>query len=371
MTSSDSLGSVLVLGGCGFLGHHIIRKLLAADDVSQITALDVDTDSRQVHGARYLVGSITSRSDVMNALQEAKPKVVFHTVSPQALGSPKLFEQVNVEGTHNIINCIQECDFVKALVYTSSSSIMHDNRTDLAAATEDLPVLFHPQQPEIYSHTKAIAEEMVLKANNVGGVRTCAIRPAGMFGEHDRTTAGNIIASAKEGKNKFQIGQNLKLFDWTYVGNNADAQLLAARALLRSHVQEQPHDRKVDGEAFVITNDDPWPFWDFTRAMGTAAGYPIDKEKVYVIPASLMWVFVSIVEYLYWCFTFGTKQPRFTRAKIKYMTIHRYFDISKAKTRLGYMPKVSMEEGIQRTAQWYREIPSEEKKKSEAFRKLA
>jgi sterol-4alpha-carboxylate 3-dehydrogenase (decarboxylating) len=212
---------------------------------------------------------------------------------------------------------------------------------------------------------------MVLKANKVGHVRTCAIRPAGMFGEHDRTTAGNIIGSAKEGKNKYQIGDNSKLFDWTYVGNNADAQLLAARALLRSHVHEQPPDRKVDGEAFVITNDDPWLFWDFTRAMGAAAGYPIDKEKVYVIPASLMWVIVSIVECLYWCFTFGTKQPRFTRAKVKYMTIHRYFDISKAKTRLGFVPKVSMEEGIQKTVQWYREIPIEEKKRSEAFRKLA
>jgi sterol-4alpha-carboxylate 3-dehydrogenase (decarboxylating) len=147
MTSVESLDSVLVLGGCGFLGHHIIRKLLAADDVSQITALDVVTDSRQVNGARYLVGSITSRSDVMSALHEAKPKVIFHTVSPQALGSSKLFKQVNVEGTRTLIECIQECDFVKALVYTSSSSIMHDNRTDLAAATEELPVLFYPQQP--------------------------------------------------------------------------------------------------------------------------------------------------------------------------------------------------------------------------------
>lgn len=151
-----------------------------------------------------------------------------------------------------------------------------------------------PQQTELYSHTKALAEELVLKANNIGGIRTCAIRPAGMFGEGDRTTIGNIIGSAKEGKNKIQIGDNSKLFDWTYVGNNVYPQLLAARALLRSHTEPQPDDRKVDGEAFVITNDNPWPFWDFTRAVGAAAGYPVKKEDVWTIPAGFMWAVVLI-----------------------------------------------------------------------------
>jgi sterol-4alpha-carboxylate 3-dehydrogenase (decarboxylating) len=370
MTSLDTLGSVLVLGGCGFLGHHIVQMLLDADDTSQVTAFDLNIELYRQKGAHYIAGSITSREDITKALEVAKPQVVFHTISPQALGNPKLFNQVNVEGTRILLECVQASDFVKAVVYTSSSSIIHDNRSDLAGVTEDLPLLFFPQQTELYSHTKALAERMILRANNIRGIRTCAIRPAGMFGEGDRTTTGNIISSAKEGKNKIQIGDNSKLFDWTYVGNNAYAQLLAARALLRSHAEPQPDDLKVDGEAFVITNDEPWPFWDFTRAVGAAAGYPIKKDDVYTIPAGLMWFIVLITEYFYSVLTFGTKQPRFTRAKIKYMTIHRYFDISKAKTRLGYVPQVSMEDGIQRTVQWYLSITKDEKDRSEAFRKL-
>ena len=255
-------------------------------------------------------------------------------------------------------------------MYTSSSSVIHDNNSDLAGVKEDLLRLFHPQQPELYSHTKAVTEEMVLSANNVGGVRTCAIRPANMFGEGDRTTTSNIIGAAKEGKNRIQIGDNTKLFDWTYVGNNADAQILAARALLRSHTEEQPADHKVDGEAFVITNDEPWPFWDFTRAVGAAAGYPVKKEDVWVVPAGVMWAIVLVTEGIYWIASWGNRQPRFTRAKVKYMTIHRYFDITKAKTRLGYVPRVSMEEGIQKTVQWYQSIGEEEKKKSEPFQNL-
>jgi sterol-4alpha-carboxylate 3-dehydrogenase (decarboxylating) len=279
MDSVDSLGSVLVFGGCGFLGHHIVQKLLQAPDVSQVTVLDLNTDSSTFEGVRYITGSITSSGDVTRALREAKPGTIFHTVSPQALGNPKLFNEVNVEGTRNLLQCIKNTQTVKALVYTSSSSVIHDNRSDLAGVTEALPLLFLPQQTELYSHTKAIAAEMVLGANTPSGLglRTCALRPAGMFGEGDLTTTGNIIASAKEGKHKIQIGDNSKLFDWTYVGNHADAQLLAARGLLRAYSQPQPADRKIDGEAFVITNDQPWPFWSFLRAMGSAAGYPVSS----------------------------------------------------------------------------------------------
>jgi sterol-4alpha-carboxylate 3-dehydrogenase (decarboxylating) len=233
-----------------------------------------------------------------------------------------------------------------------------------------MPLLYSPQQPELYSHTKAIAEEMVLDANKTGGLRACAIRPAGMFGEGDRTTTGNIIGSAKKGRHKIQIGDNSKLFDWTYVGNNADAQLLAARALLRSLREPQSDDQKVDGEAFVITNDNPWPFWDFTRAVCAAAGYPLEKKDIWAIPARVMWIITTITECLYWCFTFGSKQPRFTRSKLKYMVIHRYFDISKAKTRLGYSPKVSIEEGIQKTVQWYMNMTQQEKETSAPFQKI-
>jgi len=371
MASPDALGKVLVLGGCGFLGHHIVQKLLEANDVSQVTVFDLRTNSQRQEGAEYIAGSITSRDDVMKVLHEAKPRVIFHTISPQALGDESLFQGVNVEGTRTLLECARECGFVKALVYTSSSSVVHDNYSDLVGVTEDLPLLFAPKQTVVYSHTKALAEDMVLKANDIDGIRTCAIRPAGLFGEGDPTTTGNMVSSAKKGKNKNQIGDNSKLFDWSYVGNNADAQLLAARALLRSHTDAHPDDRRVDGEAFVITNDEPWPFWDFYRALGAAAGYPVKKEDVRVIPAGLMWIIAAMLEWLYWCFTLGTKQPLLTRKFLRLTSIHRTFDISKAKTRLGYVPRVGMKEGIRRAAQWYVSITEEEKMQSEAFRKLA
>ncbi|PSN61595.1 hypothetical protein BS50DRAFT_680580 [Corynespora cassiicola Philippines] len=166
------------------------------------------------------------------------------------------------------------------------------------------------------------------------------------------------------------IGSALVLGGGGFLGHHIVQKLLDSKDVIRVTILdletalykiEGAKYMKIDGEAFVITNDDPWPFWDFTRAVRTAAGYSVKKEEIWVIPAGLMWTVALVTECFYWLFTIRTKQPQFTRAKNKYMTIHRYFDISKAKTRLGYAPQVSIEDGIQKTVKWYVSITKEGK----------
>jgi sterol-4alpha-carboxylate 3-dehydrogenase (decarboxylating) len=265
-------------------------------------------------GPDYVAGSITSREDVVSVLNKTKPKVIFRTASPKALTpNMKVFENVNVHGTKILLECAQECGHIKAFVYTSSSSVIHDNHSDIVDATEELPLLFMPQQKEFYSHTKAIAESLVLAANNRSGMLTTIFRPAGFFGEGDVVTVGGIIQNAKEGKAKLQIGANTNLFDWTYVGNYAYAQLLAAKILVRP--QQPPDDMKVDGEAFTITNEEPWPFWDFTRGIAAAAGYPVRSNEVWILPPALMWVLAAVAEWAFWVFTMGQRRLRLQEAK--------------------------------------------------------
>jgi sterol-4alpha-carboxylate 3-dehydrogenase (decarboxylating) len=93
-------------------------------------------------------------------------------------------------------------------------------------------------------------------------------------------TVTSVISNAREGKGRLQIGDGSNVFDWTYVENNAYAQLLAARALLGSYSAHPPAENaRVDGEAFAITNDEPWRFWTFTRALAAAAGHAtLDKD---------------------------------------------------------------------------------------------
>ena len=90
---------VLVLGGCGGLGHHIVQQLLDTKKASDVTAFDI-RDVNRVPGAKYVQGSIASKEDVRSLLETVTPKVIFHTISPTLMGqknTQKLYE--DVEGT--------------------------------------------------------------------------------------------------------------------------------------------------------------------------------------------------------------------------------------------------------------------------------
>jgi sterol-4alpha-carboxylate 3-dehydrogenase (decarboxylating) len=73
---------ILVLGGCGALGHHIIKQLLENKKALDVTAFDICTDVNRVPGAKYVRGSMVSETDVRTVLETVKPKVIMHTVSP-------------------------------------------------------------------------------------------------------------------------------------------------------------------------------------------------------------------------------------------------------------------------------------------------
>ncbi|KAF1976077.1 hydroxysteroid dehydrogenase [Bimuria novae-zelandiae CBS 107.79] len=322
---------VLVLGGCRGLGHHIIKQLLDTKKALDVTAFDVRSDVNRVPGAKYIEGSITSEKDVRSVLETVKPKVIMHTVSPQLMGqknTQKLYEDINT---------------VKALVYTSSSSVIHNNITDLVEATEEGRLFYWPEQTEFYSHTKAMAEDLIQGANQHNGLFTTRLRGTGRM--------------------RFQIGDGTKLFDMTYIGNFAHAHILAAEALLRDSDGRADRDGplKVNGEAFVITNDDHWPFWDLFRAIAAEAGHPVSKDKVTVVPTSVYYALAVIGEWVVWVFSLGSKESNINRRMVKYLTMTRTFDISKAKERLGYRPQVGMQEGIKRAVQYYLEHESDKK----------
>jgi sterol-4alpha-carboxylate 3-dehydrogenase (decarboxylating) len=117
----------------------------------------------------------------------------------------------------------------------------------------------------------------------------------------------------------------------------------------------------VDGEAFNMTNGKPWPFWAVARYVSNLAGYPITEKEVWKIPLVVACFFMAIWEWMYWIATWGGTPP-VTRKMLKYTAQIRTFDIMKARKRLGYEPRVSMEEGFRRGVEWYSTRDVEKKK---------
>lgn len=381
-TIRKELGNVVVIGGCGFLGHHVVNQLIERYTCA-VSVIDIRTTRNrrpESDNVAYYDGDMTNLDSLRHLFEQIKPDVVIHTASPIAVAeTPNDFlYKVNVLGTKNVIQACQDTG-VRALVYTSSASVISDSVTDLINADERWPVLRGQHQTDYYAETKADAEQCVIAANRSGpnnALLTACIRPAGIFGEGDVQLVPPMMDLLFTGKTNFQVGQNDNLFDFTYVGNVAHAHLLAAALLLQtSKLSTAPlNHEKVDGEAFIVTNDSPVYFWDFPRQLWALAGHKKGTEGVWVITKDVGIPLATVSETLLPMFG---KQSKLTRRGIKFSCMTRYYSCTKAKERLGYRPLVGMKEAMRRSvedhlesrkkgeARWWEEKKMQEAKKAQ------
>lgn len=158
------LGSVLITGGCGFLGSHIVGVLLAKNHSpinTQIHVLDLREPREPQSDVTYHTGDLTSSSSVRAVFEKIRPDIVIHTASPVFTSSQgadqkkikEIYYKVNVEGTKTLLEESKRAG-VKAFVYTSSASVASDNKTDLVNADERWNMVTGKQQTEFYTQTK-------------------------------------------------------------------------------------------------------------------------------------------------------------------------------------------------------------------------
>ncbi len=240
-TSPATQEAHFIIGGNGFLGTSLVR-LLKGRGEKHIHIFDLSLpSSSSTEKVTYHTGDITQAASLKKALLAASNAhieagargelVVYHTASPVAGLGKEVYEKVNVQGTQCVLDVCKELK-VRKLVFTSSAGVLFTGQ-DLRNVDERLP---YPKKPlDAYNDTKARAEQAVLAANDdesPEGLRTCALRPAGIFGVNDRQALPGFFTVLETGRANVQIGDNENLFDWTYVDNVAHAHLLAADRLL-------------------------------------------------------------------------------------------------------------------------------------------
>lgn len=342
MPAKTKVESVLLIGGCGFLGLHLIDAFWKLESRPRIHVFDIRPLPDAIPKAFYSfdpaaikvhIGDIASEEDVARAIKESGASVIVHSASPIHGMGEEIYYKVNVEGTRNVIDCARKAG-VGALVYTSSAGVIF-NGEDLYGADESTP--FPKQAMDAYNKTKQEGEVMVLKANDKK-LKTVAIRPAGIFGPGDRQMFPALRLVGQRGQHRFQLGDNQNLFDVTYVANVAYSHVLAAEKLLGGDAD------KVGGEAFLITNDAPIYFWSVARALWAADGLDPQPKVVLSKGTALAIGYVSeLISKLL------GKEPTLTPFRVKTACATRYYNITKAKTVLGYKPVVPLEEGIRLT----------------------
>jgi 2-alkyl-3-oxoalkanoate reductase len=336
MGGEQTAMKVLVTGGGGFLGKAIVERLVKR-------GCKVRSLSRSIHSDLDKSGVDSSLGDLADAgaVERAVDgcELVFHVAAkPGVWGRYHEYYLPNVVGTNNILAACRKYG-VKKLVYTSTPSVVHSGR-NLENADESLPYAEHFETH--YPRTKAEAEQAVLAAAGPE-LATVALRPHLIWGPGDNHLVPRIVSRWRSGRLR-RTGSMETLVDATYIDNAADAHLLAADRLAIGS--------PISGKAYFIANGEPMPIWTLIDGILAAAGLPPVKKT---IPFWMAYSAGAVLEGVYSLLR-RKDEPMMTRFVAKQLATSHWFDLSAAKRDLGYEPKVTTMEGLERLKKWFREM---------------
>lgn len=323
---------VLVTGGDGFLGRHVVERLLGR--VGQVRILsrgEATPDEREP--ARYGDGAVERmRADVRDPdrVDEAVRGVdgLVHLVSNfRSPGSDDAARSINVEGTQNVLRAAVAHD-VRRVVHCSTIGV-HGDVLEIPA-TEDTP--FNPGDE--YQRTKAEAERWARSFAAAEGLPLVVLRPTSLLGPGDRRMLKLFrmidrgwFVRAGSGEVNFQFG---------YVKD-------VARAFEMALASEE-----AEGEVFIVGGDEYLSLNRLAQMIAEELGVEL---RVLPIPLRPLLAAAGLCETV--CRPLGIDPP-LHRRRVRFYTNERAFSLEKARRQLGYEPEVTLREGLRRTIDWYR-----------------
>ncbi len=320
----------LVTGGGGFLGRHIVLKLLARGDTVRVLGRRGYPDLEKM-GAETVCADLQDATAVERACLGMD--TVFHVAARAGYwGSWQSYYGPNVVGAQNVLSGCRKAGGRK-LIYTSTPSVV-SAPGNLEHADERVPYPTHYDCP--YPATKAEAERLVLAANGQDGLLTVSLRPHLIYGPGDPHLFPRIIERARRGL-LVQVGGGTNKVDVTYVENAADAHLLAADRLGAGS--------PVNGQAYFISQGAPVILWPWINLILERLGLPPVRRTISHSAARTVG---AAMEMAYTVLPLRG-EPRMTRFLADQLATSHYFDISKARQDLGYAPRIGTEEGLDRT----------------------
>lgn len=323
--------TALVTGGGGFLGGAVVRLLRQRGRA-------VRSFTRTAYpwldelGVEQVFGDLADPAAVEKAA--AGVDVVYHVAAKAGVwGRAADFFATNVTGTENVIAACRKHG-VSKLVYTSTPSVVHGGG-DLEGADESVPYPKHFEAP--YPETKARAERAVLAANGPD-LATVALRPHLIWGPGDPHLVPRVLARARAGKLR-RVGSRPVTVDVTYIDNAADAHVLAGEKL--------DVGAACAGKAYFVSNGEPVELWAFIDRVLATAGLPPVTRSISVWKAKLAG---RVLQWAYRVLRLPGEPPM-TAFVASQMSTSHWYDITAARRDLGYVPGVSVEEGLRRLAE--------------------
>ncbi len=332
----------LVTGGNGFIGSHIVEKLVGIG--SRVYALHRRQGAKNPEFNKLVAEKkvVSLLGDVVefdyNTLPE-KPDFIFHIAGKVSVwGKMKDFMQINYNGTKRLLEyCLNHKP--KCFVYFSSTAVYgYDGYLGLPEDAKKKPF----KNP--YSLSKLKTENLVKDFCEKNEINYLIIRPGNVFGEYDYTSSHEIYTRVKHGKMMICAGGRYKSC-FVYVKNLVDAVVY-----LTSHPEYQNTD-------YNITNGQNETLHEMLSLIAKTFNVP---PKFKNVPKFLSKLTACLVEGVYK--VLGIKKaPLITRFSVWQNCADYNFSIKKLLST-GFQPQYTLSDGVKNTCEWINSL--EEKSES-------
>ncbi len=331
---SSSAKKALVTGATGFLGGHLVNRLLR--DGWDVTALGRNEKAGRIlqsKGAQFVCVDLANADATTEACRDQT--IVFHCAARSSpWGRYNDFYRDNVLATRNLV-AASITENVARFVHVSSPSI-YFGFEDQLNITESQRLPAFPANH--YVRTKIEAEAVVDAA--ASRIETITLRPRAIFGAGDTTLFPRIIRA--NGSRGFPLIRNADpLIDITCVENVVDALILAVKA-----------PPPAIGKKFNISNGTPWPRSRLLAELFRRVGIPYRTRNV---SYPVAYACAATLEYASSLLTLSSWEPPLTRYSVGVLSKSQTLDITAARRLLGYTPAKTIEEGMDDFALWWKE----------------
>jgi nucleoside-diphosphate-sugar epimerase len=321
--------NVLVTGGTGFVGVHLVSALLGRGAAVRVLALP-DEDAARVEraGAEIRRGDVRDPRSVAEAMRGVD--TVFHLAAVHGLWRPRQeYWDVNVRGAENVCRAVLDAG-ARRLVHVSSWTVYG---MGLRGAVDEATPL-HPID-DAYTQTKATADQLVQGHVRAERLPAVIVRPGTMFGPGDRINYGRMADRVRAGK-AIVIGSGRNALPLVYVTDVVEGMILAAAS-----------DRAA-GQIYNLSNDAPLTQAETWRAIAEDVGVPPPRLRV---PYAALYAAAFVAERA----ARAGSQPLVTRLGVRLFGSDNRHAVDKARRELGWAPKVAVRDGLRLAARWYLE----------------
>ena len=321
--------TVLVTGATGFTGGHLCSSLLKKGyRVKGLALAGLDTNGLSKEGVEVVVGDLREKQTLISAVSGVD--MVYHIAAVyREQGIPrKTFWDVNVEGTRNLLEVARN-EGIKRFIHCSTVGVQGEIKDP--PATEKAP--YRPG--DYYQKSKMDGELLALDFFKTHGMPVVVFRPVGIYGPGD-TRFLKLFRYIQKGKFRM-FGSGEVLYHLTYIDDLVKGIVL---------VGETPG---IEGEVFTLAGDGYTTLNEWAQIVADVLHVPISKRHYPVWPVLIAGAVCELL-----CRPIRVNPPVYRR-RVDFFIKDRAFDISKAKAKLGYHPKIDLRAGMERTAMWYKE----------------